>query len=182
MKPKLSKRSIQKIQDVCCYQTALNWIKFYFDDRLPVYVRGIASSRAQPINLPNFTEVGGDVIVRGIEAVVQNGTELLIDDNGVLVDRPMDRVNESLITRVSDFPGTYMMMVRQALLNLERYAYNNLTQDDQTLLVPTLLVYDPNQVTFLGGVNIALSHDLEARRNSLLKVYLIESVYCRRRQ
>jgi len=172
--------SSSKIKEVCCYPSALEWIKHDFGDRLPLYVRGIASSRGRAITLPNFTEVGGDAIVKGIEEVVQNGTELVIDEKGALVDRPLDTVDEGIITRVSYFPGTYMMMVHQALINLERFAYENLVQEERDLLVPTLLVYDPNQVVFMGGVSIALPHDLEARKDSLLKVYLIDSMVCRR--
>lgn len=169
-----------KIEEVCCYRAALDRMYQDFARSLPVYVRGIASSRGPPITLPHFTQVSGDVIVRGIEQIVENGTELEMDKTGVLVDRPLETVPEGIVTRVSQFPGMYMMMVEQALLNLERFALSHL--EERTRLVPTLLVYDPEQVIFTGGVNIILPHDREARQASLLKAYLLENVLCREKE
>lgn len=95
-----------------------------------------------------------------------------MDKEGTLLDRPLDTIPEGILTRVAPFTNeVYMMFVRTALQHVEQYAQNN--------LVPTLLVYDPEKVIFMGGVNLVLPHDLKERQDSLLQAYLLDSVDCR---
>ena len=168
----------RKSRNVCCYDAALDNIARDFRKRLPVYVRGIASTRNEEVTLVNFTEVGNDAVIRNISEVLRNGTELSIADDGSLIDRPDDLIDEGIITRVASLRGhidTYLMMVKQALRKIEEISFE---QGYGRNLVPTLLIYDFRMVTFLGGVNIALPQDLKLRQKSLLRAYLLDSVDC----
>ena len=170
---------MSKIEEVCCYEEAIQRINAEYQLQFPVYLRGIASSRGKDLILRAFTEAGNDAIVKGIENIVEAGTELAFTEEGLPIDRPEDSIKEGIITRVAPYFGvnnTYLLFIPTALRNIQRYAYLNLNQEEQELLALTVLVYDQTKITRMGGVKIALPYDKEERSNSLLKAYVLNTL------
>ncbi|MBI4151797.1 hypothetical protein HY496_02400, partial [Candidatus Woesearchaeota archaeon] len=96
---------MSRIIKACCYYGALEKINQELGSKFPVYLRGIASSRDRAIALPNLTEKGNDAIVKTIEEIVENGTELSLDSQGTPLDRPEDGIKEGIVTRVASYSG-----------------------------------------------------------------------------
>jgi len=120
-------------------------------------------------------------MVRSIEEIVANGTELLLDAGDVPIDRPEDKIEQGIVTRVAPYSGRnnlYLMFIPNALQNLARYAAQNLSSEEQRRLALTVLAYDSTQVQDLGGVKIALPHDRKLRRRALIRAYLLNQFSC----
>ncbi len=166
-----------KIKEICCYDCSLADINQVYSENFPVYLRGIATSRSEGVILPGFSEAGNDVSINSIDHILKEGSELVFDNQGVPVDRPNDYIEQGVVTRVAIYEGNprsfEMMFVRNAFRNLGRFVLENLNVEQQKEVIPAILVYDSSKVERIKQVEIALPHDQELRRDSLLGVYLL---------
>ena len=64
------------------------------------------------------------------------------------------------------------MFVRNAFRNLGRLV-QSMPEDKQKDIIPAILVYDSSKVKRVKSVEIALSHNLDLRKESLMRVYLL---------
>ena len=171
-----------KITKTCCYYEALNLINQEFSSRFPVYLRGIAASKGEPFIIPELTEAGNDARIRNINDIMEAGTELELSPEGLPLDRPEDVIDRHIITRVAPYSGrndAYLMFVPTAIRNISRRADEKLDEEERSRLALVLLVYDSEKVFPLGGVKIAIPQEIEARREALLKAYVLTNLYCK---
>jgi hypothetical protein len=165
-----------KVKEICCYDCSLTDINRVYANQLPVYLRGITTSREEGVVLPGFSEAGNDVPISSIDHILKEGTELVLT-NGVPIDRPNDFIKDGVITRVAIYNGNpnsfEMMFVRNAFRNLDRFVHTNLPPELQKAVIPAILVYDSSKVKRIKQVEIALPHNPDLRRDSLLGVYLL---------
>jgi|SRR3989344_1458000 len=170
-----------KIVETCCYHGALKRINREFGSRFPVYLRGIAASRGEPILIPGLTEAGNDARIKNIDDLVEAGTELELSPEGLPLDRPEDIVDGHVIIRVAPYSGrnnVYLMFIPTALRNLARKADERLTPEDHARLALAVLVYDSKAVLLLGGVKIGIPQEPIARKDALLKAYILNNLKC----
>jgi len=165
-----------KVRDICCYDCALTDINSVYADQFPVYLRGIATSEKNGVVLPNFSEADNDVVISGIDHILENGTELILDEQGRPTDRPDDFNDYGIITRVAIYHGNprsfEMIFVSNAFRNLGRLV-QGVPEDKQKDIIPAILVYDSSKVEWVKSVEIALPHNPNLRRDSLMRVYLL---------
>ncbi|MFH1401120.1 MAG: hypothetical protein ABIH41_06395 [Nanoarchaeota archaeon] len=161
-----------------CYDCALEDIDHRFSHKFPVYIRGIGTSTRKGLVLPGFSEVGKDVPLSTIEHILDEGTELVLDQDGFPADRPMDYAEGGILTRVGTYDGDprsfTMMFVRNAIRNLLRSAEEHLDIERRNEVIPALLVYDSSKVVRMKQVEIALPNDRIARCESLLALYVLK--------
>ena len=165
-----------KVKEVCCYDCTLTDINSVYASQFPVYLRGIATSKKNGVVLPNFSEAGNDVIISGIDHILENATELILDEQGRPIDRPDDFNDYGIITRVAIYHGNprsfEMMFVRNAFRNLGKLV-QSMPEDKQKDVIPAILVYDSSKVERVKSVEIVLPHNPDLRKESLMRVYLL---------
>ena len=161
-----------KIKEICCCNCTLMDINSFYVNQFPVYLRGIATSKKNEIVLPGFSEAGNDVVISCIENIL----ELILDEQGKPTDRPDDFNGYGILTRVAIYHGNprsfEIMFVRNAFRNLGRLV-QSMPEDKQKDIIPAILVYDSSKVKRVKSVEIALSHNLDLRKESLMRVYLL---------
>ena len=166
-----------KVKEICCYDCTLRDLNTAYTEQFPVYLRGIATSKKEGVVLPGFSEAGNDVVISSIDPILKEWTELILDEEGKPIDRPDDFNNYGINTRVAIYHGDPksfgMMFVRNAFRNLGRFVQGTLSPEERRDVIPAILVYDSSKVERVKLVEIALPHNLDLRRESLLRIYLL---------
>ena len=107
-----------KVREICCYNCTLNNLNSEYASQFPLYLRGIATSKKKRVILPRFSEAGNDVVISDIDHILENGTELILNQEGKPTDRLNDFNDYGIFTRVAIYEGDpfsfEMMFVRNA--------------------------------------------------------------------